>query len=108
LNIVEKGLAYGNYAITTCAEPLPEESGILNNNFTCAIVVQVGVPGDISGPTVGDYDGVCAMRDSAYLIVHFNAGPGDLNWNPNADINNDAVCNIEDIAIAVLHFNQHE
>jgi parallel beta-helix repeat protein len=102
------GFAYGNYTITAHAEPLPEETDISNNNFTYAIVVHVGVPGDISGPNVGSYDGVCAMRDIAYLVLHFNTRPGDLGWNPNADVNNDGICNMRDIAIAVLHFEQHE
>ncbi len=102
--------AYGNYTISAYAEPLPEETNTANNNFTCAIPIHVGVPGDISGPTPGVYDGKCGMGDIAYLIIHFMGKPGvgDPKWLPNCDINDDNVINMRDIAIAVLNFEKIE
>lgn len=48
------------------------------------------------------------MKDIAYLVFLFDTRPGSLNWNSNADVNNDGVVNIRDIAVAVASFNQHE
>ncbi|HJW98325.1 MAG TPA: NosD domain-containing protein [Candidatus Bathyarchaeia archaeon] len=102
------GFAYGNYTINACAEPLLEESDLSDNNCTCSFAVHIGVPGDISGVTVGVYDGQTNMRDIQYMIGKFNSKPGYLNWVPNADVNNDNVINMRDIQIAILNFNQHE
>jgi hypothetical protein len=100
--------AYGNYTLEAVAEPLPEEIDISDNNCTCSFTVHVGVPGDISGPTQGVYDGKCDTRDINYLIAHFNSKPGSAKWNPNADVNGDNTVNTRDIQIAILNFNKHE
>jgi hypothetical protein len=101
-------LDYGNYTIEAAAEPVLGETNTANNNCTCDKPVHVGVPGDISGPTQGVYDGKCDMRDINYLIGKFNGKPGDPKWAPNADVNNDNVINMRDIQIAILNFNKHE
>ena len=102
------GFAFGNYTISAYAEPLLEETNTGNNNFTCAIPVHVGVPGDCTGPTQGEYDGKCGMRDISYMIMRFNSKPGDFRWAPNADVNDDNVINMRDIQIAIFHFGQLE
>jgi C1A family cysteine protease len=100
--------AYGNYTISTHADVVPGETNVTNNDCTFSIPVHVGVPGDVSGPTIGVYDKTVNMRDIAYLINHFDTRASSPNWDPNTDINNDGVCNMKDIAIAILYFNQHE
>ena len=102
------GLVYGNYTISAVADTVPNEADTTDNNCTCNIAVHVGVPGDISGPTQGVYDGKCDMRDISYLIIRFNSKPNSANWNPNADINDDATVNMRDISIAIINFNKHE
>jgi len=102
------GFAFGNYTISAYAEPLLEETNTGNNNFTCAIPVHVGVPGDCTGPTQGEYDGKCGMRDISYMIARFNGKPGDPKWAPNADVNNDNVINMRDIQIAIVNFGKLE
>jgi hypothetical protein len=102
------GLDYGNYTLKAVAETVPGETNTANNNFTCIKSVHVGVPGDVSGPIQGVYDKIVNMRDIQYMILLFNAKPGSTNWNPNADVNNDAVVNMRDINIAILNFNKHE
>jgi hypothetical protein len=102
------GFAYGNYTVNAYAEPLLEEVDIVDNNCTCSLQVHVGVPGDISGPTQGVYDGTTNMRDINYMITLFNTYPFSSNWNPNADVNNDVTVNMRDIQIAILNFNKHE
>jgi hypothetical protein len=102
------GVAYGNYTICGYAEPVLGEADTADNNCTCIIPVHIGVPGDVSGPTVGVYDGTTNMRDINYTIILFNTKPSSPNWNPNADVNGDAVVNMRDIQIEILHFNQNE
>jgi outer membrane protein assembly factor BamB len=102
------GFAYGNYTVWAYAEPLPEETDTSDNNFACGTPVHVGVPGDVSGTTLGVYDGTCNMRDIQYLILLFNTNPSSPNWKPNADINNDGTVNMREIQIPILNFNKHE
>ena len=102
------GVAYGNYTITAVAGPIDNETYTLDNNCTCSTPVHVGVPGDISGPTQGVYDGIVSMRDIAYMIMRFNTRPGESYWKPNVDVNNDDVVNMRDIAIAIINFNRKE
>jgi len=102
------GFAKGNYTVSTYAEPVPNETNLADNNLTCPVLVHVGVPGDISGPIPGVYDGTTNMRDIQYLILLFNTNPSSPNWKPNADINDDGTVNMRDIQIAILNFNQYE
>jgi len=102
------GFAYGNYTLKAAADVVSGETNTANNNFTCSVPVHVGVPGDISGPTQGVYDGTTNMRDINYLILLFNTNPTSPNWKPNADVNNDGTVNMRDIQIAILNFNKHE
>jgi hypothetical protein len=102
------GLVYGNYTISAYAWPVHSEINIANNNCTSSTEVHVGIPGDVSGPTVGVYDGTTNMRDINYLIQLFNTKPSSPNWKPNADINNDGVVNMRDINIAIMNFNKNE
>lgn len=96
----------GNYAVSAVATPILGEGDIIDNS--CNWTIHLGVPGDVSGSTQGVYDGTCNMRDINYSIILFNTKPSSPNWNPNADVNNDAVVNMRDIQIEILHFNQNE
>jgi len=102
------GFAYGNYTVRAYAEQLPEEADTSDNYYTCGTSVHVGVPGDISGPVQGVYDGKCDMRDISYLMVRFNSELGSVKWSPNADINSDGSVNMRDVQIAILNFNKYE
>ena len=102
------GFAYGNYILKGVGDVVLGEVDVADNNYTCPVSVHVGVPGDISGPTQGVYDGTANMRDINYLILLFNTNPSSPNWKPNADINNDGTVNMRDIQIVVLNFNKYE
>jgi hypothetical protein len=102
------GFAYGNYTLVGAADIVPGETDIADNNYTCGVPVHVGVPGDVSGPTIGAYDKTCNMRDINYLIQLFNTSPSSPNWKPNADVNNDGTVNMRDIQIAIINFNRSE
>lgn len=99
---------YGNYTIAAFASPILGETDTFDNWYTCLVPVHVGVPGDVSGPTQGVFDGTTNMRDINYLILLFNTNPSSPNWKPNADVNNDGTVNMRDIQIAILNFNKHE
>jgi hypothetical protein len=99
---------YGNYTMSAYAEPLLEETFILDNTFTLNIASHVGVPGDVSGSMPGVYDGTTNIKDVQYLIFQFGTFPVSAKWNPNADINGDSKVDMRDIAISVIYFNKHE
>jgi hypothetical protein len=102
------GLVYGNYSISAYATPVPNETNLADNCYTCSIPVHVGIPGDVSGTVPGVYDGIANMRDIACMIRLLNTEPNSPNWNPKADINNDGIVNMSDIAIAITNFDKHE
>jgi YVTN family beta-propeller protein len=93
------GCVYGNYTLSVYCEPNGVNEAA--NNFTCAGIVQVTIPGDIKG------DGVVNILDAIVLGNAFLATPGSSNWNPNADINGDGIVNILDAIILGNHFLQH-
>jgi hypothetical protein len=98
----------GDFTMSADTEPVPDELDTADNQHISNVPVHVGVPGDVSSIILGIYDGTVNMRDINYLILLFNTRPSSLNWNPNADINDDGVCNMRDIQIAILNFNKHE
>lgn len=98
--------AKGDYTISIVASPVPGEVDTTDDSYIWT--VHLGIPGDVSGNTLGVYDKVVNMKDIAYLVVQFNTKPTSANWNPNADINGDAVVNMRDIAIAIANFNKRE
>jgi hypothetical protein len=46
------------------------------------------------------------MSDAIILSGSYLAHPGDPNWNPNADINNDGIVDISDAIILSGNFLQ--
>ena len=72
---------------------------------------------DVSGSTPGVSDGIVNMKDTAYLVAHFNAHapvpglPLDPKWvgvygaNGAVDPYGDRGSNMKDIAGAIQHFN---
>ncbi len=96
----------GNYTISIVATPVPGEVDTTDDSYIWT--VHLGVPGDVSSTVPGVYDGKVDMKDIAYLVSLFNTKPSSLNWQPNADVNNDGVCNMKDIATAIAYFNKHE
>jgi hypothetical protein len=41
------------------------------------------------------------------LIKAFGSYPGQPNWNPNADLNNDGKVDIKDMVLLIKHFGEH-
>lgn len=98
--------SYGYYYVQASVSPVQNETDLSDNNLTRYI--RIVVPGDVSGANQGVPDGTVNMRDIQYMILLFNTKPNSINWNPNADVNNDQVVNMRDIQIAIINFNQHE
>jgi parallel beta-helix repeat protein len=102
------GFVYGNYTLDAYAEPVQGEEFTADNNCTATFSVHVGIPGDCTGPVLGEYDGKCGMRDIQYMIMRFNGRPSEPRWDPNADVNDDNVINMRDIQIAIINFGKQE
>ena len=98
--------SYGYYYVQTSVSPVQNETDLSDNNLTSYF--RIVVPGDVSSANQGVPDGIVNMRDIQYMILLFNTKPNSINWNPNADVNNDQVVNMRDIQIAILNFNKHE
>jgi hypothetical protein len=103
-----EGFDYGNYIIGAAVDVVQGETDTSDNDQTCPVLIHIGVPGDISGPTSGLLDGICNMRDISVLCSRFSRGPDNSDWDPNLDINDDGVVDMRDISIACLHFAEIE
>jgi hypothetical protein len=99
------GFAKGKYALSVCLQPTPNETDVSDNNLTLTDSLFVTIAGDVTG-FGGSADGRSDIRDITALILKFYAKPGDANWNPNYDVNDDGVVNLRDITLAILNFNK--
>jgi len=94
------GFAYGNYTISAYVWPVQGETNTANNNFTGGVVT-VTIPGDLNG------DGKVSLADLVTLALAYGSKPGDLNWNPNADIIGNGIIGLSDLVILAQHYGQH-
>lgn len=94
------GLASGNYTISAYAEPVPNETNILNNNRTDGVIA-ITIPGDVNG------DFTVTLVDLVTLALVYGSVPTDTRWNPNADINGDNAVTLVDLVILAQHYGQH-
>jgi hypothetical protein len=94
------GFAYGNYTINVTAGPVPGETNTGDNTFTDGTVL-VTIAGDLDG----DF-GVTHV-DFVILANAYGSRPGDPNWNPNADLDNNGVIGLTDLVTLAIHYGQH-
>jgi hypothetical protein len=94
------GFAYGIYAISVYAWPVPGETNTANNNFTCGFVT-LTIPGDVDG------NGRVNMGDVVDILLAFGSVIGMPNYRPNCDIDDNGRVNMGDVVIALTHFGQH-
>jgi len=92
------GYSKGLYAMWAYAEPLFEEADQLDNNCTGGNI-RVTAHGDIA-PEFGVVD----IFDLVTCALAFGSEPGWSNWNPVADINNDAIIDIFDLVVVSINF----
>jgi hypothetical protein len=93
------GWAYGNYAVSAYAEPVPGETEIADNIFADGTVI-VTIPGDVDG------DSNVGILDVVKITSCYGKKLGDTLYNPNADIDGNGVINILDVAICTGHYGQ--
>ncbi len=88
----------GLHVIWAYAQPVAGETDVADNNFTDGNV-RITHKGDIN-PEFGTID----IFDIVVVATAFGSQPGDSNWNPVADINNDAIVDIFDIVVVATNF----
>jgi hypothetical protein len=91
-NTVDFG--YGMYTISAYVQPVQSETNTPGS-------VLVTVPGDLSG------DLRVTNTDLATLRSSYGSKPGDVKWNPNADINSNDAVDLTDLVILANHYRQH-
>jgi hypothetical protein len=94
------GLAYGNYTLKAVAVPVPGETNTGDNTFTDGTTL-VTIPGDLNG------DFGVTHADFVILANAYGSRPGDPNWNPNADLDNNRVIGLTDLVTLAIHYGQH-
>ena len=93
------GFAYGTYIVSTYAWPVPGETDLANNNFTCGVVT-VSIPGDVEGIFRVN------MGNIVDILRAFGSTIGMPNYAANCDIANDGRIDMGDIVIALRNFGQ--
>ncbi|NWG10726.1 S8 family serine peptidase [Candidatus Bathyarchaeota archaeon] len=86
----------GNYTISVCSEPLPDEIDN-TNNVPFDNYIFVTIPGDVNG------DRFVNAKDAVILGEVFGNSSGNLD----ADINGDGWVNAKDVTILGIHFNEY-
>ncbi|MGA2309786.1 MAG: dockerin type I domain-containing protein [Candidatus Bathyarchaeia archaeon] len=81
----------GKYTINVVIEPLPGQANVAYNHYTGSNIT-VTVKGDLNG------DFTANLVDLTMLARAFGSKPGNANWNPNADINNNGEVDLPDLA----------
>lgn len=94
------GFAKGNYTIIANATTVSGETDTTDNSYTDG-TVRVNMAGDVA-PEYGLVD----IVDVVYVAIHFGAEKGQLEYEPNADINDDGIIDIVDLVIITIHFGE--
>jgi parallel beta-helix repeat protein len=60
-------------------------------------------------PNAGDinFDGKVSLADLVLLANAYGSKPGDVKWNPNADIDGNNIVGLSDLVILANHYGQH-
>jgi len=96
------GVAKGNYTLSATATIVPGEK----YNTLVEGWILVTIQGDTNG------DGWVEMMDFWVLSQAYGSHPGDLDWNPNADIyswpDGDGIIEMMDFWVVSQHFGEHD
>lgn len=82
----------GKYTINVAIEPLPGQTNVAYNHYTGSNIT-VTVQGDLNGDFTAD------LVDLVMLAQAYGSKPGNANWNPNADIDNNGTVGLLDFVI---------
>jgi parallel beta-helix repeat protein len=95
------GLAKGSYNMTALVGPVTNETDITDNYYDGEIV-RIVMPGNVNGDSGVD------STDLGILGSSWGSFTGDLNYNPNADIDNSGVVDSSDLGIMGAHWGETE
>jgi parallel beta-helix repeat protein len=93
------GFAKGNYTISAYAVPVPGETDTADNTCMGGIVT-VTIPGDLNG------DFKVSLADLVILAKAYGSRPGELKWNPNADIDTNYIVDLTDLVIMAKNYGK--
>jgi parallel beta-helix repeat protein len=94
------GFSKGNYNISARAEPVQGETDTSDNTLADGLIT-VTIPGDL------DANLQVQRADLVILANAYGSRPGDLKWNPNADLNDNNVVDLLDLVLLANHYGQH-
>ena len=94
--------AKGNYTVSVCATPVPGETYTADNTFVANEEVCVTIPGDVDA----DFD--VDIYDAVKLLVRYGAKKGNVNYDPNLDINGNGQIFLFDAVILCIHYGQED
>jgi hypothetical protein len=97
ISLNTSSLDYGNYTIHSTLELAPGETNT-GNNTDAHSSLTVTIPGDLNG------DLRVSLADLTTLAHAYGSKPGDVRWNPNADIDNDNSVDLTDLVISAQNF----
>lgn len=93
-----------DYTVSAYATPVPNETDMINNNFTDGQVI-VAMIRDIYRPE-GFSDGKVDIRDVAAVPKLFGVYHSDSSYNSNCDVIYDGKIDMKDIALVAKHFGE--
>jgi hypothetical protein len=106
------GFAKGNYTLVACADPVPQETNLNDNNCTDGCII-LPIFGDLTGGTSNPWDfvpdGKVDGKDITIVALCFGSAPGcppPYVWNANCDVNDDGKVDGKDITLIALHYGQ--
>jgi hypothetical protein len=112
LSLNTTGFAKGNDTLIACADPVPQETNLTNNNCTDGYII-VPIFGDLTGGTSNSWDfvpnGKVDGKDIAIVAMCYGSAPGcppPYKWNANCDANDDGKVDGKDITLIALHFGE--
>jgi hypothetical protein len=97
ISLNTSSLDYGNYTIHSTLELAHGEINT-GNNTDAHSSLTVTIPGDLNG------DLKVSLVDLTTLAHAYGSKPGDVRWNPNADIDNDNSVDLTDLVISAQNF----
>jgi hypothetical protein len=89
-----------NYTITAEADSVPFETDLADNIYVSSLQIKIKLLGDVNNDSVVD------IFDLAAAALAFGAVPGDPNWNPETDFDQNELIDIFDIVQITINFGR--